>query len=311
MPEGFNPAVLPSTPIANPETGVAFVDGQFIPAGDATISVFDFGFTRSDVTYDVVHVFDNKFFRLNHHLDRFEASMAALRYKIPYDREGIRAIVKECVRRTGLKDAWVGLVCTRGRPPKNSRDPRTCENRFIAYAVPPVWIADLEKQKTGLNVVIASTIRIPAESVDPRVKNYHWLDMVRGLYEGYDRGADTVVLLDFDGNMTEGPGFNAFAVRDGTVLTPDFGMLEGITRQTVIDLCAKLEVPCEVRKVSAKEFREADEVFITSTSGGVMPVTRFEGRILGNGAPGPVTSKLKETYWAWHNEAAETEPVNS
>jgi hypothetical protein len=141
MPEGFNPAVLPSTPIAHPEQGVAFVDGQFIPAGDATVSVFDFGFTRSDVTYDVVHVFGGKFFRLNHHLDRFEASMKALRYTIPYDREGIRAIVKECVRRTGLVDAWVGLVCTRGRPPKNSRDPRTCENRFIAYAVPPVWIA--------------------------------------------------------------------------------------------------------------------------------------------------------------------------
>jgi hypothetical protein len=75
MPEGFNPAVLPSAPIANPEQGVAFVDGQFIPATDATVSVFDFGFTRSDVTYDVVHVFDNKFFRLNHHLDRFEASI--------------------------------------------------------------------------------------------------------------------------------------------------------------------------------------------------------------------------------------------
>jgi hypothetical protein len=102
-----------------------------------------------------------------------------------------------------------------------------------------------------------------------------------------------------------------YAVRDGKVLTPDFGMLEGITRQTMIDLCAKLGIPCEVRKVSAEEFREADEIFITSTSGGVMPVTRFEGRILGNGAPGPVTSKLKETYWAWHNEAAETEPVNS
>ena len=311
MPEGFNPTVLPSAPNASPEQGVAFVDGQFIPADEATISVFDFGFTRSDVTYDVVHVFDGKFFRLNHHLDRFEASMKSLRYSIPYDREGIRAILKECVRRTGLPDAWVGLVCTRGRPSKTSRDPRNCTNRFIAYAIPPVWIADLEKQKTGLNMVISSTIRIPAESVDPRVKNYHWLDMVRGLYEAFDRGADTCVLLDFDGNMTEGPGFNIFAVQGQTVLTPDFGVLEGITRQTVIDLCAKLGLACEVRKVSADEFREADEVFITSTSGGVMPVTRFEGRILGNGAPGAVTMRLKETYWAWHNEVSETEPVNS
>ena len=237
--------------------------------------------------------------------------MKSLRYSIPYDREGIRAILKECVRRTGLPDAWVGLVCTRGRPSKTSRDPRNCTNRFIAYAIPPVWIADLEKQKTGLNMVISSTIRIPAESVDPRVKNYHWLDMVRGLYEAFDRGADTCVLLDFDGNMTEGPGFNIFAVQGQTVLTPDFGVLEGITRQTVIDLCAKLGLACEVRKVSADEFREADEVFITSTSGGVMPVTRFEGRILGNGAPGAVTMRLKETYWAWHNEVSETEPVNS
>jgi branched-chain amino acid aminotransferase len=98
MSECFNPAVLPSIQIASPKQGLAFFDGKFVPAGDATVSVFDFGFTRSDVTYDVVHVFDNKFFRLNHRLDRFEASMAALRYKIPYDREGIRATIKEGVR---------------------------------------------------------------------------------------------------------------------------------------------------------------------------------------------------------------------
>lgn len=289
--------------------GMAYVDGAFVPAEEAKISVFDYGFSRSDVTYDVVHVWDGRFFRLEQHLDRFLASMAALRMNPSLDRDGLRRVVMECVARSGLRDAFVAMLCTRGRPPQGSRDLRLCRNNLIVYAVPFVWVVSPEKQVSGISAIISSIPRIGAESVDPTVKNYHWLDLDRSLFEAYDRGADTAILLAPDGSVAEGPGFNVFLVRDGRVITPDAGALEGITRRTLLDICAERGIPTEVRRVSREELLDADEILTCTTAGGVMPVVRIEDRILGNGAPGPVSLALRELYWARHADPAETTPV--
>ena len=114
----------------DPSTGVAFIDGGFVPIAEAKISVLDFGFTRSDVTYDVVHVWNGQFFRLEAHLDRFLASMKALRLSPAQSRDDMREILMECVRRTGLRNAYVAMVCTRGRPPAGSRDMRLCKEQL-------------------------------------------------------------------------------------------------------------------------------------------------------------------------------------
>lgn len=261
------------------------------------------------MTYDVAHVWQGSFFRLEDHLDRFFASMAALRYAIPYDRDQVRSILMECVKRAGFRDAYVAMLCTRGRPPMGSRDMRLCQNRFIAYVIPFVWLASQEKREKGLHVIISSYFRIPSGSVDPTVKNYHHLDSVRSLWEAYDKGADSVFLLDYEGNVTEGPGFNVFAVIDGSVVTPNSGVLEGVTRRTVLEVAAELGLPAQMRKISADELRSAEEIFITSTGGGVMPVTRIDGRILGNDAPGAVTTRLREAYWTRHDDSRYSTPV--
>jgi branched-chain amino acid aminotransferase len=296
--------------LEDPAKGVAFIEGAYVPIAEAKISVLDFGFTRSDVTYDVVHVWNGRFFRLDRHLDRFQSSMAKLRMQVPYAKEDIRRILAECVRRSGLKTAFVAMVATRGRPRPGSRDPRTCTNQFIAYAIPFVWIADLERQEKGLQAIIASTPRIPSTSVDPTVKNYHWLDMVMSLFEAYDKGAEIPILLDHEGNVTEGPGFNAFCVVGGKVLTPDHGMLEGVTRSTMIDLAREAGIAIEVRKVKAAELREADEIFLSSTAGGVIPIVRLDERIYGNGVPGPVTMRLRKLYWEKHDQGWEGTPID-
>ena len=153
--------------------GAAFVDGQFVPTSEAKISLFDWGFTRSDATYDVASVWHGAFFRLNDHLDRFFASLAKLRLKIPHDRAEVRAIVHGCVRAGGLHDAYVAMIATRGVPPRGARDPRLATNRFYAYAVPYVWIAPPEKQASGIDLHISQRQRIAPASVDPTVKNYH------------------------------------------------------------------------------------------------------------------------------------------
>jgi branched-chain amino acid aminotransferase len=289
--------------------GAAFVDGQFVPVAEARVPILDWGFLRSDATYDVAHVWQGSFFRLEDHLDRFERGMERLRMSLPYDRDEIRGVLVECVRLSGLRDAYAEIICTRGVPPPGSRDPRNCENNFFAFVVPFVWIADPDKQTEGLHAVISRVQRIQSESVDPTVKNYHWLDLEVGLYEAYDRGGETVILVDREENVVEGPGFNVFAVKDGELLTPSQGVLEGITRKTVIELASELGIPLETRPVTAGEVRTADEVFITSTAGGVIPVTTVDGRAVGAGEPGPVTWRLREAYWDLHRDPRFTLPV--
>jgi branched-chain amino acid aminotransferase len=264
---------------------------------------------RSDATYDVVHVRRGSFFRLEDHLDRFERGMAKLRMSLPYDREEIRTILARCVSLSGLRDAYVEVVCTRGVPPPGSRDPRDCANSLYAFVVPFVWIASPEKQERGLNAVVSRVRRIPPGSVDPTVKNYHWLDFVTGLYDAYDRGGETAILTDHDDNVVEGPGFNVFAVGGRRISMPSRGVLEGITRKTVIESAAQHGIPLDQRAVPADELRAADEVFVTSTAGGIMPVTTLDGKPVGSGKPGPVTLQLREAYWNLHEDPRYALPV--
>jgi branched-chain amino acid aminotransferase len=292
--------------------GCGYIDGGFVAPEDAKISIFDWGFLHSDATYDVAHVWQGKFFRLNDHLDRFEASLAALRLDPGVSREQMRAVMHECVRRAGLRDAYVELLCTRGRPAPGSRDPRTCTNRFVAFAIPFVWIADPEKQKRGVNLIVGTPQRIPAGSVDPRIKNYHWLDFVMGLFEAYERGGETVVLTDGAGRITEGPGFNVFAVFGKTVVTPAQGVLEGVTRRTMIELAGREGFEMQVRDLGVDELRRADEIFLSSTGGGAVAVSHLDGVAIGGREPGqfgPVTQCMQAVYWALHEDARLTEAV--
>jgi len=282
--------------------GVAYVDGRFVPIGDAKISILDWGFLHSDVTYDVTHVWQGSFFRLEDHLDRFERSCTALRLIGRPERDHVRDVLMQCVRLSGLRDAYVEMVCTRGKPAPGSRDPRLCTNNFMAFAVPFVWIFTPEQQEQGCHLIVSDVQRIPPESVDPHVKNYHWGDLTRGLFDAYDRGGETVVLVDSQGNIAEGPGFNVFAVIQGVVRSPGGTVLEGITKMTVNELCEELGISIKAGPVTPEELRLADEVFLSSTAGGIMPVTRVDDEMIGNGQPGSLTTRLKDLYWAKHQQ---------
>jgi branched-chain amino acid aminotransferase len=306
------PDSQPHPAAATPETqfppGIAWIDGRFVPMSEAKIPVLDWGFLRSDATYDVVHVWKNRFFRLDAHLDRFLASVAKLRMSLPFDRTGLEALLHETVARSGLEDAYVEMICTRGHSPTFSRDPRDAVNRFVAFAIPFGWIANEEQRARGIRMIVASVPRIPAASVDPTVKNYHWLDLVNGMFEAYERGGENVILKDLDGFLTEGPGFNLFAVKDGIAHTPNAGVLEGITRKTALDLCAELEVPTAVAPVTMELLTGADEAFVTSTAGGIVPIASVDDRPM-PAAPGPLTRRLTDLYWAKHDDPAWTTAV--
>jgi branched-chain amino acid aminotransferase len=290
--------------------GAAFIEGEYLPVGEARLPLLDWGFIKSDCTYDVVGVWGGRFFRLDDHVERFHASMERLHLVCPYGRDEIAAILHDCVRLAGLRESYVEMITTRGLAPAGSRDPRDCENRFYALAIPYVWMVTPERQKVGINLTVSSVQRIPPESLDPRVKNFQWGDMVAGLFEAYGKGGETTVLIDRDANVTEGPGFNLFALIDGCLQTPRRGVLEGITRKTVVELAEAAGWPVEFVTLPAADLARAEEVFLTSTAGGVMPVARIDGRPVGVGRPGPVTQRIRELYWAAHEDPTYTTPVN-
>lgn len=289
--------------------GVAYMDGRYMPLAEASIPIVDRGFLRSDVTYDALHVWKGRFFRMQDHIDRFRASMAGLHMSLPCTDAELSGILMECVRRTGQRDAFVMVICSRGVQPPGTRDPRLCRNRLYAYAQPFLWIANEEQRRDGLRMILSKTQRIPPESLDQRIKNFHWLDLTMSLFEAYDRDATVTILPLADGTVTEGPGFNIFIVKDGVLITPDRGMFEGITRRTVTEIAADLQLRCEVRPVRAGEVAAADEIFTSTTAGGITPVTWYEGRPVGDGKPGQITTRIHDLYWRRHEDDASCTPV--
>jgi branched-chain amino acid aminotransferase len=265
--------------------------------------------TRSDCTYDVVHVWQGRFYRLDAHLDRFAASMARLRLDPGYDRAGIEAIVHGCVRQAGLREAYVSMTCTRGRMPPGSRDLRTARSMFYCYAVPFIWISRPDQQERGASMRVSQVTRIPPQSVDPSVKNYHWLDLDLALLDAYDHGAELVVLRDLSGAIAEGPGYNVFAYVDGRWLTPGAGTLAGITRRSLIELAREAGHQVDEGRLTAEDLLRSDEVLATSTAGGIMPVTVIDGKPVGAGTPGPLTLRLRDRYWASHQDPRYATPV--
>lgn len=280
--------------------GAAHIDGQICPLSEAKISVLDWGFLRSDATYDVVHVWNGKFFRMDDHIDRFFVGMKHLHMNIGLSKAAVKQAMMDCVKASGLKEAYVEIICTRGKPKPGSRDPRSCTNQFMVFAIPFVHI--LDPNKKGLSVIVSDTVRISPRSFDPTVKNYLWLDMVMGLYEAYDKQAESVVLVDEQGKLCEGPGFNIFLVKDNILSTPQHGVLHGITRKTVLEIAETLRLDIHVGDVSKTMALAADEVFATSTAGGVMPVIQIDGKLMNDGEVGELTQQLTQRYWGLHDD---------
>jgi branched-chain amino acid aminotransferase len=278
--------------------GAAYIDGAFMPLKEAKLPITEWGYRRSDVTYDVVGVYFGAFFRLADHIRRFRSSMDKLHLKPEESDERIAEILTELVQRTGLREAYVAMDCARSRPPRGGPlHPAYSRSYLICHAMPWVWVFTPEQQERGVHAMIASVERIAPESVDPTAKNFHWADFTRGNFEAHAAGMETAILLDRHGNVTEGPGYNVFVVTNGKVATPRSGVLEGITRKSVLELCAELGIQAEVRDVPRAELEAADEIFFSTTAGGIMPVSRLGSRILGNDRPGPISAKIKDVFW--------------
>ncbi|KAJ4377628.1 hypothetical protein N0V83_000455 [Neocucurbitaria cava] len=292
-------AVLEATFDKNPfARGIAWVEGEFVPVNEARIPLLDQGFMHSDLTYDVPSVWDGRFFRLHDHLDRLQASCKKMRLNFPIPREQIEKILVEMVAKSGIRDAFVELIVTRGlKGVRGHTLGETFKNSLYMFVTPYVWVMEPEVQPVGGKAIVARTVkRISPGSFDPTIKNLQWGDLTRGLWEALDRGAVYPFLTDGDANLTEGSGFNIVLIKDSVLYTPDRGVLEGVTRKSVFEVAKSVGVEVRVEFVPTELAYNADEIFMCTTAGGIMPISELDGKPVKDGKVGPITKKIWDGY---------------
>ncbi|OBT57852.1 hypothetical protein VE04_01964 [Pseudogymnoascus sp. 24MN13] len=292
---GYNARQSVLNASSNPlSKGIAWVEGELVPVGDARIPLLDQGFMHSDLTYDVPSVWDGRFFRLDDHITRLEASCTKLRLKLPLPREEVKQILVDMVAKS-----------VRGNKPADLK------NNLYMFIQPYVWVMEPEAQPTGGSAIIARTVRrVPPGSIDPTIKNLQWGDLVRGMLEAEDRGADYPFLTDGDANLTEGSGFNIVLVKDNVLYTPDRGVLQGVTRKSVIDSAKADGYEIRVEYVPVELAFQSDEIFMCTTAGGIMPIVTLDGKSINGGKVGPVTKAIWDGYWAMHYDSAYSFEIN-
>ena len=282
--------------------GIAWVGGKFVPLSEAMIPLLDQGFMHSDLTYDVPAVWDGRFFRLDDHLARLETSCQKLRLRLPLARGEVKKILVDMVAKSGIRDAFVELIVTRGmRGVRGAKPEELLDNTLYMLAQPYEWVMEPEVQPVGGSAIIARTVRrVPTGAMDPTVKNLQWGDLTRALFEASDRGATYPFLTDGNTNITEGSGFNIVLVKDNALFTPDRGVLEGITRKSVFDAAKVHNTPIHVDVIPVELAYQSDEIFMSTTAGGIMPITSLDGQPVNGGQVGPITKKIWDTYWDMH-----------
>ena len=281
--------------------GVAWVEGHLTPIAEARIPMMDQGFLHSDLTYDVPAIWDGRFFRLDDHINRLDVSCKKIRLQLPFPKKEVKAMLVNMAVESGIRDAFVEIIVTRGMKGVRGSKPEDIVNSLYMFIVPYIWVMEPEMQRTGGTAVVARTVRrTPPGSMDPTVKNLQWGDLTRAMYEAQDRGATYPFLTDGDANLTEGSGFNVLFVKDGVIYTPDRGVLEGITRKSVFDAARVQGIEVRVEVVPVELAYQSDEIFMSTTAGGVMPITSLDGQPIRDGKIGPVTKAIWDVYWAMH-----------
>lgn len=287
-------------------TGAAWINGTYCEPRDASISIFDSGFMGGVSVFDTIGMWHGKLFKLDEHLARFRRSAHATGIPLGDWDEGLAEIVVETCRRSGLQDAYVQVIATRG---VGRFMPGSPPQTVIVYAIPYIWIVPQEKIRTGCRVIIANTRNTPPTNLDPKIKNFNRMHSYLAKLEGDQAGVDEVVMLDDRGFITEGRGANVFVVQRGELLTADKGVLQGITRQTVFEIARELDIPARAADLTPYDLYSADEAFFCSTAGGIMPIIEADGRVVGPGSPGPLTQQIYDRYWAIHEDGPLVTPV--
>jgi branched-chain amino acid aminotransferase len=275
----------------------ASVNGNVVPAEQARVSVLDNGFTFGDAVYETLRTYAGRPFHLDRHLERLRASAARLGFAAPFGDDEFARRLDDLLARAGNEESYIRIILTRGEGDISYRFERVKGPTLVMVAKPFEPPPELDYVE-GIPVVIASIRRNHPRALDPAIKSNNLLNNILAVREGQARGATETILLNDAGEVAEGASSNLFVVKDGRAATPPLaaGILAGITRRLVLDLCRQIGVPAGEETLRVTDLFDADEVFITSTTKEATPVRSIDGRPVGSGQPGPVHGRILQAY---------------
>jgi branched-chain amino acid aminotransferase len=278
-----------------------YINGKLYDKADAKISVYDHGLLYGDGVFEGIRIYGGKVFRLREHLNRLYEGGRSIRLEIPLNREQMEDAVKSTVEANNKRDGYIRLVVTRGAG-YLGLDPRKASNPQVIIIVDDIALYPPELYENGLEIVTVSTIRNHPNALNPRIKSLNYLNNIMAQIEAVQAGCFEALMLNHKGEVAECTGDNIFIVKRGILKTPptDAGILEGITRDAVIELARRASdaghLGVQEAPLTRHDIYTADECFLTGTAAEVVPVVKCDGRVIGIGKPGPRTRQLREQF---------------
>jgi branched-chain amino acid aminotransferase len=276
-----------------------YLNGRFVPASDATVSVFDRGFRLGDAVFDTSRTFRHRPYKLREHLERLYRSLHGIRLDPGMSREDMEAITLQVVEHNRPlwaenDDVWIHQIVSRGTL-------RTAGSPTVVIMTEMLPFASFARyHKLGVSMITPGIRHTPPQCVEPRLKTVSRMNLVLAELEAQQADPEAyALLLDLDGNITEYTSGNFFIVRQGRLMTPfERASLGGIARQTVCEFAEELGIQVREADLTPYDAYNADEAFITSTSKCILPVGCLNGIHIGTQIPGPVTKRLLDTWSA-------------
>ena len=269
-----------------------YIDGEFFDQADAKVSVFDHGLLYGDGIFEGIRFYNGRVFRMEAHMTRLWESARSICLEIPISREEMDEALLETIRQNGLRDGYVRLIVTRGVG-NLGLNPVQCKRPSIIIIATTVALYSEENYRRGLTVVTVPTRRMGPATLNPAIKSLNYLNNVLARIEANLANADEALMLNDTGNIAECTADNVFMVKGGQIMTPPItaGALRGITRATVFDIAAELDIAISERELTRHDLYIADEAFLTGTAAEVIPMIKVDGRDIGDGKPGPITQR--------------------
>ncbi|MDE0016585.1 branched-chain-amino-acid transaminase [Candidatus Poribacteria bacterium] len=279
-----------------------YIDGEFLPKAEAKVSVFDHGLLYGDGVFEGIRSYNGRVFKLDEHLERLYDSAKSIMLEIPISIETMKETVLETLRRNHLREAYIRLIITRGVGDLGL-DPDKCPKPSIIIIADKIVLYPQKFYEDGLEIVTASVRRNYAEAINPRIKSLNYLNNILAKIEGKQAGAEEVLMLNAEGYVVECSGDNIFWIKNGTLVTPPvhMGILEGVTRNSVIDIAREAGIRLEERVFTRHDLYIADECFLTGTAAEVIPVVKIDRRAIGDGQPGKMTQRLIAAFRQYAN----------
>ncbi len=274
-----------------------YIDGQIMDVGDAKISVLDHGLLYGDGVFEGIRIYNGRVFKLHEHIERLYASAKAILLTIPMTPGEMEKAILDTVAATGESDGYIRPIVTRGVGCLGI-DPASCAKPSVIIIVGDIRLYPAECYEQGMDIVTVPTRRIPSDSLDPRIKSLNYLNNIMAKLEARRAGCLEAVMLNREGFVAECSADNIGIIRRGALSIPSAhnGALDGITMQTVVDLARGLDMSCQSASLTRYDLYNADECFLTGTGAEIMPVTKIDGRVIGDGGPGPFTARLRAAF---------------